>query len=109
LGPDDPGSNSLIIGAEKIRAAPYQSRFNMTTEKKKLGSAKRFGARYGIKPKYKVARIEAERKKKQKCPYCNDFKATRVAVGIWKCKKCKSKFTGKAYTVSKGKIIEEEE
>jgi large subunit ribosomal protein L37Ae len=81
----------------------------MATEKKKLGSAKRFGARYGIKIKYKIARVEAERKAKQKCPYCNSLAAKRVAIGIWECKKCKSKFTGKAYTVSKAKIIEEEE
>ena len=81
----------------------------MVTVKKKLGSAKRFGARYGTTPKYKIARIEAEKNQKQKCPYCTSPAAKRVAVGIWKCTKCKSKFTGKAYTVSKAKLTEEEE
>jgi large subunit ribosomal protein L37Ae len=67
----------------------------------KLGSAKRFGARYGSKPKHKFAKIEKEQRKKHRCPYCNNFKVKRVAVGIWHCRKCNSKFTGKAYSVAK--------
>ena len=35
----------------------------------KLGSAKRFGARYGTKTKHKFAKIEALQRKKYKCPY----------------------------------------
>ena len=67
----------------------------------KLGSAKRFGARYGTKPKHKFAKIEKEQRKKHKCPYCNYIKVKRVAVGIWHCRKCNSKFTGKAYSIAK--------
>jgi len=67
----------------------------------KLGSAKRFGARYGTKTKHKFAKIEKEQRKKHRCPYCNHVKVKRVAVGIWHCRKCNSKFTGKAYSVSK--------
>jgi ribosomal protein L37AE/L43A len=29
------------------------------------------------------------------------MRVKRVAVGIWFCKKCKAKFTGKAYTLAK--------
>ena len=74
----------------------------------KLGSVKRFGARYGRKPKKKLAKIEKELRKKHKCPYCNKFHVKRIVVGIWHCRKCKAKFTGKAYTIQK-KIKTKEE
>lgn len=79
----------------------------------KLGSAKRFGARYGTKPKYKFAKIEKEQRRKHKCPYCSYVQVKRVAMGIWQCRKCDAKFTGKAYTIGKSIIsgapaIEEE-
>jgi len=70
-------------------------------EKTGLGSVKRFGARYGRKLKLKFSKIETEQRKLHKCPYCSKTAAKRVAVGIWKCRKCKAKFTGKAYSVSK--------
>jgi large subunit ribosomal protein L37Ae len=76
-------------------------------EVQKLGSVKRFGARYGRKPKKKLAKIEQELRKKHKCPYCNKPQVKRLAVGIWQCKKCKAKFTGKAYSIKK-KIVTEE-
>ena len=78
----------------------------MKTEEK-LGSVKRFGARYGRKPKLKFSKIETEQRKLHKCPYCNKTAVKRIAVGIWNCKKCHAKFTGKAYSVSK-KIITKE-
>lgn len=73
----------------------------------KLGSAKRFGARYGTKPKYLFAKIEQEQRRKHKCPYCNAVKVRRVAVGIWHCRKCNAKFTGKAYSIEKPIFTEE--
>ncbi len=114
LGPDDPGSNSLLFKAllllkeraAKIRAAPYS--FKMA-KVEKLGSAKRFGARYGSKPKHKFAKIEKEQRKKHKCPYCNKIQVKRVAMGIWHCRKCNSKFTGKAYTIAKPIVFEEQQ
>ena len=78
----------------------------MKTEEK-LSSVKRFGARYGRKLKLKFSAIEAEQRKLHKCPYCSKIAVKRVAVGIWKCKKCNVKFTGRAYSVSK-KIIPKE-
>ena len=85
-----------------------------TEEKSGLGSVKRFGARYGRKPKLKFSTIETEQRKLHKCPYCNKIAVKRVAMGIWNCRKCKAKFTGKAYSVSKkilakeAKVFEEE-
>ena len=81
---------------------------DMATKEKKLGNIKRFGARYGRRPKLKYGTIEIEQRKKHKCPYCNNIQVKRIAAGIWECRKCNSKFTGKAYTISR-KIITEEE
>src|SRR3989338_6347897 len=80
----------------------------MKTEEK-LGSVKRFGARYGRKPKLKFSKIETEQRKLHKCPYCSRISAKRIAVGIWGCRKCNAKFTGKAYSVSKNIITKETE
>ena len=77
-------------------------------DKKKLGSVKRFGARYGRRVKHKLAEIEAVQRGKHTCPYCRAQRVKRVAAGIWECRKCKSKFTGKAYTIKKAIIKEDE-
>ncbi|MFH1209373.1 MAG: 50S ribosomal protein L37ae [archaeon] len=66
---------------------------------KKVGTTGRFGARYGRRLKVKVADIEKKLRGKHKCPYCNKLKAKRIASGIWICKNCNSKFTGKAYSI----------
>ena len=74
----------------------------------KLGSAKRFGARYGTRTKHMFAKIEKEQRKLHKCPYCSRVQVKRIAMGIWECRKCRSKFTGKAYTIGKPINAEEE-
>jgi len=68
---------------------------------KQHGSVKRFGARYGTKTKYRFGKIESEQRKLHKCLYCNKVKVKRVAMGIWQCRACDSKFVGKAYSVQK--------
>jgi len=57
-------------------------------EIKKYGSTKRFGPRYGRKLKERFGKVEAEQRKKHKCPYCSALKAKRISVGIWECKRC---------------------
>ena len=69
----------------------------MAEIKKKFGSVKRYGSRYGKRLKDKVADIERRSKKPSKCPVCRKPSAKRVAAGIWQCKKCSSKFAGAAY------------
>ncbi len=64
---------------------------------KKVGSAGRFGVRYGRSNRQKIVDVERRQKKKQKCPYCNKFQLKRIASGIWQCKKCNAKFAGGAY------------
>jgi len=77
-------------------------------QKRKLGSVKRFGARYGRRVKHKLAAIEATLRSKHTCPYCKAPKVKRISVGIWECKKCGSKFTGKAYSPKREKVKREE-
>lgn len=78
-------------------------------EIEKYKAVKRFGARYGRKLKERFGKIDMEQRKKQKCPYCSAVKVKRIAVGIWKCKKCNAKFAGKAYSVTKKIKFEEEQ
>ena len=80
----------------------------MPEETKLYGSVKRYGVRYGTKLKGKIGKIEAERRLSTKCPYCHYGKAKRLAAGIWFCQKCKSKFTGKAYSIGGPVVIKEE-
>lgn len=75
-------------------------------EVKRYGAAKRFGARYGRRLKQKYAEVESLHKKSLKCPYCSYVKVRRLASGIWQCRKCNSKFTSRAYTVSKKIVIQ---
>jgi large subunit ribosomal protein L37Ae len=64
---------------------------------RKVGSAGRFGPRYGLKLKKKLLEVERKQKKKHACPYCNKPGLKRVAAGIWECPKCGNRFSGKAY------------
>ncbi len=64
---------------------------------KKIGSAGRFGPRYGTRTRKIVTAMEKKQKQKQICPYCERPALKRVAAGIWNCKKCNVKFAGGAY------------
>ena len=65
--------------------------------KKTIGSAGRFGVRYGKRIRQKVSDIEKKQKLKHECPYCHKKTVKRLSVGIWQCNKCDAKFTGRAY------------
>ena len=67
-----------------------------------MSSVKRYGPRYGRKAKEKLSKIEAERNKRYKCPYCRKPSIKRESYGIWYCKSCGKKFTGKAYSIREG-------
>ncbi len=79
------------------------------TATKKYDSVKRFGSRYGRRIREKVAKIEQELRKKHTCPYCSYKQVKRLAAGIWYCKKCSTRFTGKAYSPVKRIELEVEE
>lgn len=69
----------------------------MVQSKTGLTSTKRFGARYGRRVKELFENAERTSRSLHTCPFCRAKKVKRVAVGIWSCKKCSVKFTGKAY------------
>ncbi len=73
----------------------------MAKKKTGTGSAKRYTTRYGKSNRQKVGNIEAESRKKHKCPYCNALRVKRITYGIWNCTKCEKKFSGKAYIPAK--------
>lgn len=64
---------------------------------KKVGSTGRFGVRYGKGVKKRIVDIEKVQKSKHVCPHCLKPGMKRVAFGIWTCRKCGLKMTGKAY------------
>lgn len=65
--------------------------------KKKIGTAGRFGSRYGKKDRTKIAAIEKIQKQKHICPKCNMPYVKRLSSGIYLCGKCGTKFAGGAY------------
>ncbi len=67
---------------------------------KKVKASGRLGARYGTRVRRKIAEIESVQRKKQQCMFCKGT-AKRLSKGIWKCKKCKRKFTSNAFFVAK--------
>lgn len=65
--------------------------------KKKIGSAGRFGTRYGKKVRQIVSEVEKVQKQRHVCPKCKMRYVRRVSAGIWQCEKCGTKFAGGAY------------
>jgi len=64
----------------------------------KVGSAGRFGARYGVIVRNRIKTIEAQQKGKHECPVCHHDSVKRVSSGIWYCKRCGTKFAAEAYS-----------
>lgn len=69
----------------------------MTKRTKKVGSAGRFQARYGVRARTKIRNVEIQQKTKHICPSCGHKKVKRMGTSIWQCKKCGAKFAGGAY------------
>ena len=77
----------------------------MAKKARKLGGAKTYGSRYGRNLRNKVAAIRKLTSQRSKCPYCHFVAVKRIAPGIFTCRKCDAKFSGKAYTPAKQVII----
>ena len=71
----------------------------MAAGTKKIGSAGRYGVRYGATIKQKVVEIEKRQKATYECPSCHKIAVKRLAKGIWKCNKCSHTFAGRAFSV----------
>lgn len=74
----------------------------MAQSTKKVGSAGRFGARYGGLARKKVATIERVQKAKHTCISCGAEAVRRIHTGIWECRKCGFQFAGGAYVPQTG-------
>ena len=69
----------------------------MAKRTKKVGSAGRFKARYGVRSRTRVRNVEIQQKTKHICPNCGNKKVKRTDTSIWQCNKCGVKFAGGAY------------
>ncbi|MCD6434655.1 MAG: 50S ribosomal protein L37ae [Candidatus Diapherotrites archaeon] len=65
---------------------------------KKVKTAGRFLARYGVGIRKRIIKIESKQKKRHKCPFCGKKAVKRLAAGLYQCRACGKKFTGGAYT-----------
>ena len=64
---------------------------------KKVGSAGRFGSRYGVKIRKKVLKIEEKQKQNHTCPNCSKKTLKREVAGMYKCDSCSLTIAGGAY------------
>jgi len=69
----------------------------MAKRTKKVGSAGRFQARYGVRSRTRMRNVEVVQKAKHICPSCGHQKVKRISTSIWQCGKCGVKFAGGAY------------
>jgi len=69
---------------------------------KKVGSAGKFGPRYGMKLKKRWLEIDKKQRALHECPNCNRRAVRRISTGIWKCRKCGTTFVGGAYVPKTG-------
>ena len=69
----------------------------MTRRTKKAGTAGRFGPRYGVTIRRRIAEVEAKSKGRHECPKCMAVAVTRKATGIWNCRHCGATFASGAY------------
>ncbi len=74
----------------------------MSKRTKRIGSAGRYGVRFGQKIRKMVSDIEAVQKLDHACPACTKNAVEREASGIWKCRICKCVFAGGAYNPAYG-------
>ncbi|PSQ58081.1 MAG: 50S ribosomal protein L37ae [Halobacteriales archaeon SW_9_67_25] len=69
----------------------------MARKRGQVGSAGRFGARYGRVARRRVADIEDEMRDDHECPDCGADRVERQGTGVWECADCGYAFTGGAY------------
>ena len=69
----------------------------MAKRTKKVGSAGRYQARYGVRARTRVRNVEMAQREKHICPSCGHDRVKRIGTSIWQCGKCNVKFAGGAY------------
>ena len=69
----------------------------MAKRTKKVGSAGRLGARYGVRIRRRIADIEKVSKGRHECPKCKAVAMGRTANGIWVCRHCGAHMASSSY------------
>lgn len=69
----------------------------MSKRTKKVGSAGRLGARYGVRIRKRIGDIESQSKGRHECPKCRAVALARRANGIWWCRHCGAKIASSSY------------
>ena len=64
---------------------------------KRVGSAGKFGVRYGMRLRRKWLEVDKKQRTLHECPVCRRKSVKRLSTGIWVCRKCGTKFAGGAY------------
>jgi large subunit ribosomal protein L37Ae len=72
----------------------------MARRTKKVGTAGRFGARYGVRIRKRIAEVEKQSKGWKECPKCKALAVKRKAGGIWICRHCDATFASGAYLLT---------
>jgi len=69
----------------------------MAKKTKKVGSSGRFGARYGVRIRKRIADVEMLSKGRHECPKCMAVALGRTSSGIWVCRHCGAKIASSSY------------
>ncbi len=69
----------------------------MVKKTRKVGTTGRFGPRYGVSVRRRIAQVEKRQRRYHLCPRCTFLKVKRVSTGIYRCRHCKLEFAGGAY------------
>jgi large subunit ribosomal protein L37Ae len=69
----------------------------MTHGTKKVGIAGKYGPRYGVKIRKRLAEVEGGKVLKRQCPRCKHVAVKRTDTGIWVCRRCDYKYAAGAY------------
>lgn len=66
-------------------------------QSQRVGSAGRFGARYGRIARKRVGDIERLMRADHACPSCGDEAVDRRGTGVWECNACGYRFAGGSF------------
>jgi large subunit ribosomal protein L37Ae len=80
----------------------------MSKRTKKVGSSGRFGVRYGVTVRKRIADIEAVAKGRHECPKCKAVAMSRTANGIWFCNHCGAILASSSYMPTKPVTVKRE-
>ena len=69
----------------------------MSKRTTKIGPTGWMGPRYGVRIRRRLMDIDRARKVRAACPKCSTVTVTRVASGVFECRRCGHRFASQAY------------